>query len=215
MKVLTFIYSLILLLVSCHPEKGKELSSLLNVPTDTVELTTNGEKFTVDFTLGASILQLKNHEFAFLKDEFEKLKTKEDLMNFYKVQRPIFLPGYSSRWPDQRECIFVKVEYMLAQECFGQRCDSKFRMEVLQLVVDHQKGKLDDIKNRYSSPMGTLKTGVFLMGVILVKERKSSAKFIDAVNLQRALLYLSDDTYYCEDLNNLIIESSEKFLASN
>jgi len=62
------------------------------------------------------------------------------------------------------------------------------------------------------SPSCARKSGVFLMAVILVKERNNSSEFIDAKTLQHALLCLSSDDYITKDFSDLIVEISEKFL---
>lgn len=97
---------------------------------------------------------------------------------------------------------------MLAQECFNDHCDSKVREKVLQLAISFQKDKYEE----YTRPTRTQRTGVFLMAVILVKERIHSAKFIEAAILQEALLCLNIDKRISEDFSKSIIESSEKFL---
>ena len=202
---------LMVFIASCHSFSEEE--ALLNVPIGEEIITVAGETFKVDFRLDDVCKELGI--FEVLPDDFSKLKTKYDMINYYKTLIPAFLPSYSSMRPDNHECVFARVEYILAQECFSDRCDNKTRKEVLQLAVNFHKRKNDDMNNRYSSPQCTLKTGVFLMAVILAKEIKSSAKFIDSATLQQALLFLNNDVFVSEVFSNLMIECSEKFLNNN
>ena len=198
------------LVSSCH--SSEEETTLLNTPTNEVTLTVANETFTVDFRF--DIICNRLEIFEVLPDEFAKLKTRDELINYYKTLLPGFLPSYFSMWPDPRECVHARVEYMLAQECFSDRCDSKTRKEILRLVVDKQKVKWSDYElDRYIHPSCAQKTGVFLMAVILVKERNSSSKYIDTKTLQQALLCLGNGAYVSEDFSKLIIESSERFLS--
>ncbi len=97
---------------------------------------------------------------------------------------------------------------MLAQECFSDRCDSETRKEILLLVANRQKGKYE----KYTNPSCTQKSGVFLMAVILAKEREKSAAFIDAATLQQALLCWSSDANVSEDFSKKIIGCSEALI---
>lgn len=208
MKTYRIITILILLMASCH-SSNEEDAILLNTPIETVNLNVANETFTVDFRFDVVCKQYMDQDI--LPSVFAELKTRNDLINYYKTLKPGFLPGYSSLWPDNGEYLFVKIEYMLAQECFNDRCDSNTRKEILQLVSDFQKSKYEE----YRCPCCAQKTGVFLMAVILAKERNSSIKIIDAPTLQKALLYLNNEEYVSEDFSNLIVECSKKFLMDN
>ena len=208
MKILILIASFMFLMASCN-SSDEERTTLLNTPTGNVKLTLPNEEFTVDFTFGASCIAYTNGEI--LKDVFSELKTRDDLIDYYKTLRPAFLPIYSSMWPDNREYIFVRIEYTLAQECFSDRCSSNIRKEILQLVTNYQKDKYQE----YTHPACTQKSGVFLMAVILAKERNSTVKIIDTVTLQQALLCLNSENSVNEDFSRLIIECSEAFLTNS
>ena len=212
MKTLIFRCTLIVLLITSACTSLEEETTLLNIPTNEARLTVANEIYTVDFRFDIICNQLKI--FEVLPDEFAKLKTRDELINYYKTLMPGFLPSYSSMWPDNKERIFARVEYMLAQECFSEQCDSRTRKEVLQLAANYQKAKWSDYElDRYINPYCAQKTGIFLMAVILVKERNSSSEFIDEKTLQQALLCLNSDDYISKDFSDLIIESSEKFLS--
>ena len=229
MKTLAIIGCFMLLMASCQPSKLEESSNdeetilintaeeeettLLNVPVDKVNLTVGNETFTVDFRIDDFCQWYYFYYMDYEKIKIEppklaELKTRDDLINLYKTFKPFFQPGYSSMM-DWVEMFFVRVEYILAQECFSDLCDSKTRKEVLQLASNFQRGKYN---GEYTLPWCTQKTGVFLMAVILVKEREVSAKYIDAVTLQQALLCLNSDNFESEEFSNLITERSEKFL---
>jgi hypothetical protein len=191
-------------------ENTDDLFPLLNTPDGEVKLTVSGETFTVNFRYDDNI---KEHiEAAVLSETFTNLKTRDDLIDFYKNRSSYFLPG-SSSMKDNNENVYVKAEYMLAQECFSDRCDSQTRREVLQLVVDKQEAKYDHEQGVYRSD--PIKTGIFLMAVILVKERINSAKYIDAQTLQETLLSLNSNILNEVDLSNSILESSENFLINS
>jgi len=223
MKTFNITVSFMLLMVSCQSPSDEGGTTLLNAPVSEVKLSVENETFTVDFRIKPqSCLHFYMGQ-NILPDVFEKMKTRDDLIDLYKNSLPAFLPGYSSVSPDKTEQKFVKIEYVLSQECFSDRCDSKTRKEVLQLVSNYQKAKYREDIN----PSCTQKSGVFLMAVILVKEWKHSSKFIDAETLQQALLFLSIDEkiddfsdiwdfiHYTRNFSNLIIECSEKFLNEN
>lgn len=208
MKTLLVIVSFIFILLSCHSSDDNS-TFFLNHPTQEVILIVNDETFTVDFNLNATCNEFMEN--GVLPREISKLKTRDDLINYYKTLLPGFSLGYSSIKPDITECVFVKVEYMLAQECFSDLCDFQTRKEVLKLVLDYQKSKY----NEYTFPQCTQRTGVFLMAVILIKERKNSTCVIESTTLQKALLCLSDESSVSEDFSSLFIDISEKFLNEN
>jgi len=204
MKTKISIICFVMLLVSCHSSIDNG-SGLVNNPIGEVEINTSDESFKVDFGYDDNIKSCMDQNVY--PEAFAKLKTREDLINYYKTLIPGFQKGYSNE-SDFNEFAFVKVEYMLAQECYDDQCDSKTRNEVLQLVVNNQKEKYGP----EILPSSTQRTGAFLMAVILVKERDHSIKFIDADTLQKALLCLNNDNWVHEDFSNLLVECSENFL---
>ena len=192
-----------LFVISCNSPTDGEFS---NSPTDEVNVSED-TTYTVDFRCDFC----ESLMFEVLPNEFSELKTRNDLINYYKNLRPSFLPSYSSM-TDINQLVFARVEYMLAQECFNDNCGSNIRKDVLQLVVDKQKSKWE----QYTSPDCTQKTGVFLMAVILLKERENTVKFIDSTTLQKALKCLSNETLFVsKDFSDLIIDCSVKFLNNN
>ena len=201
-----------------HEEE--EESTLLHEPTDEVTVTVGDKIFTVDFRFDADCKQNMQLQFdgILVASRFANVKTRDDLINFYKFRQPSFLPSFSSEF-DYNEVIFVKAEYLLSQECFSDLCESATRKEVLQLAIDKQKAKIN--REFYINPYCVQKSGIFLMAIILLKERSASVNFIDDETLQKALLYLRSDTrvkedlsdlYDTEDFSNFIIECSGKFL---
>ena len=201
MKTLVvFACLLMMLMASCQSsdESTEATLLLLNEPYEEVMLTVLNETFTVDFSVSCLML---------MDDLFMSKWTRDSLIHRYKEIKPYFSPGFMNQamWQDQQVSVY---EYLLAQECFSDLCSSKIREEVLRLVINIQKAKYDE----YVYLGCAIKTGVFLMAVILVKERENSAKFIDAATLQKALLFLSYDNYDMQTFSDLIIDSSEKFL---
>ena len=227
MKTGVFIFSLMsLIMISCNSDEIpiieeeeeiiEEESTLLLSPTDAVQLTGANETFTVDFTPGYIFLNYRLW--------IETFKTRDAIIDQYKSRSPSrktnnFLYDYEIRKDHDLEFL----EYVLAQECFSDDCDSETRMGVLQLVVEKQKLKVIPELKIYH--YASVKSGIFLMGVILLKEYEDSAKFIDAETLQEALLILriDEDGYkefddfedylnYHAGINHLYIECSEQFL---
>lgn len=203
MKTLIINVFSMLLLMSCH--SSDDNTTLLNVPVDEVILTVANETFTVNFNFSAENEQ--HMSYYDLSKPFAEINTKDDLIDCYKTSRTPFQHGASS-YISGGDAIFAMLEYKLAQECFSDDCKSEFRKEVLQLAANHQKAK----HKEYNSLFCSNRSGVFLMAVILLKERNSSIKIIDAKTLQQALLCLSDYDMFTKELSELIIECSEKFL---
>ena len=173
---------------------------LLKTPEEKVTLKFSKGKFTVDFSIGSS-LYVTPTSYEDAKNYYE---TRGDLINRYKAIRT-FYPAYDNM-AFMTAMWLISLEYMLAQECFSDRCTSEERKAVLQLVVEKQKKKYEGDSGVGS--LGAGRSGVFLMAVILAKERGRSAKIIDSETLQHALWAL---TVYDYD-RNLILSCSEEFL---
>jgi len=192
-----------LLMASCHYSDNE-----LTRTNGTVTLTVVNETFKVDFRFCVNCRKdMSNWD---LSGPFAGMKTRDDLLNLYKTKHVPIQMGYSS-FNTGSESVFAMLEYKLAQECFNDNCDSEFRKEVLQLATNFQKAKYQE----YNTVFCAQKSGVFLMAVILAKEREHTIEFVDRATLQQALLCLSNDKFVSEDFSNLIIEYSEKFLTSN
>jgi hypothetical protein len=200
-----------LIIDCCEKFLNKYESVLLHEPIDKVTATVGDKDFTVNFRFDTYCQGVKDY---FYTQRIRQLKTRDDLIDYYEPYiNASFTSSYDPHVGKYTESMLVKIEYMLAQECFSNDCESEIRKEVLRLVVAVQKAKYD--RNREASDYYYCfeKTGVFLMAVILLKERDDSAKFIDDDTLQQALLCLNVDTYGVdEEFSNLIIDCSEKFL---
>ena len=218
MKARIIIVFFILLIWSCNSSINEtidkktaltdETSTLLNAPIEEVKLTVLNETFTIDFRFNTSCeLNMSNWD---LSEPFAKIKTRDDLLNYYETSHAPIQIGYSSLMTNH-ESVFAMLEYKLAQECFSDNCDSEFRKKVLQLATNFQKQKYLE----YSVVSCAKKSGVFLMAVILVKEIEHTIKFINGATLQEALLCLNKDNYVSEDFSNFIIECSENFLTNS
>jgi hypothetical protein len=211
MKSLAFMFSLMVCFISCQPSNADININppLLSIPTGEVMLTTMlNENFTVNFTRGDTFLDSCYGRF----NEWVAIKNRTELINNYKNIYPAFQPMYSNV-SVMAENILVTYEYALAQECFSDDCSSKIRKEVLYKAIELQKSKRDE--ERCVTLSNGLKTGMFLMAIILVKERDKSVKIIDTAALQRALLFWrSDEWDELLSFSALITEYSEKFLAN-
>jgi hypothetical protein len=225
MKPFITICSLLLLMASCHssteepfppePPIGppvEEGTPLLLAPDDLVTITVADETFTVDFLRSNDIQAMYDWILTGILKE-----TREAYIDRYKIKNNYIIGAYDAAKGSEAE--FVQLEYALAQECFSDRCDSELRKEILQLVVDKQKPKYETPYVYYSY---AIHSGVFLMAVILVKERAYSAEYIDSGTLQEALLFLNDFDYFTEgpvgygsDFSDLIVDCAQKFLTDN
>ena len=226
MKSFIVIGSFMWLLTSCQTtdiqnssEEETDLSDEL--PTGVVSITAANEVFTVDFDRKGGYYSSPPPDpnnpvdgVLYVGDgslrQVRPYENLDSLINRYKKLNT-FPPSYSSLSYPER--YLVLHEYALAQECFMDRCSSIIRKEVLQAVVDKQKRKYNRERGVYLS--WSMRTGVFLMAVILVKERECSAKFIDAETLQEALLFLRTNNWnydYEANFSNFIVEYSEQFL---
>ncbi|MCL2028075.1 MAG: hypothetical protein FWG79_06245 [Bacteroidales bacterium] len=243
MKRLFIILVPFLLMLSCNskdnPVEITDNPPLLKTPVDTVMLTTNGETFMIDFSIWHTYTSRHMEIWDTLFLESARMSTRDSLISYYKwYSRQIdSIKDYANQ--SQLDKMLSMCEYVLAQECFSDRCNSKMRKEILQLVFEKQKTKFgkfsflnsDCLENKHLPH--SIATGVFLMGVILLKEYEHSAEFIDAETLQEALLFLTyyrkyyrediygniyidinyaDDRLYRENFSNLIMECSENFL---
>ena len=203
-----------LLMTSCQSYSlEEEKNLLLHEPVEKVNITVANETFTIDFTRNGTCVDTYVYNDGSSYSYIDFIKTNEwtidNLINSYKNIRPPFKPGYMdlAAW---EELQLSSIEYILAQECFSDHCNSKIREEVLQLVFDRQKGKYDH--KQYVCYGCAIKTGVFLMAVILVKEYENSAAFINKKSLQQALLCLNNEDLDIEEFSNVFIEYSKKFL---
>jgi len=192
-------------------QEDKEESTLLHEPTDEVTVTVGDKDFTVDFRFDPFCKQFQDNYSP--TDRQAAMKSRDDLINFYESITPYSFLISSQNMVFYTESHRIYFEYLLAQECFSDECDSEVRREVLSLIIINQKAKYDYREGiRVYAPCAQ-KCGVFLMAVILLKERNDSAKFIDDNTLQQALLCLNSDTWGVnEEFSDLIIECCEKFL---
>ena len=111
-------------------------------------------------------------------DLFKKFSTIGKLADYYNRSQLFYEYGYSSlRRPSQFDgnIVYSKIEYALAQECFKDECSSMTRKAVLQMVLDKHEVKRIPYVISYS----TIRTGLFLMAVILVKEENTA--FLDTI----------------------------------
>ena len=206
--------TLILFMTSCrHSDETipEEEPTLLNEPTNEVTLTVGDKTFTVDFRINDWCMSSMKHTF----EPMEQLKTRDDLINLFKSISPHYMlnPGVVTD-VNERQSYALQVEYMLARECFSDGCDSEIRRDILPFIVTNQKEKCRQLEyGVYVHSPCAQKCGIFLMAVILLKERNDSAKFIDDDTLQQALLCLNTDMYGVDkEFSDYIIECCERFL---
>ena len=223
MKPFIVICACLLWMTSCHPADtveppvdppvvppAEEGTPLLLEPNEMVTITVADETFMVDFSRSNDI---------------------QVMYDWVNLPFPLTWEAYVARYAKKEAggssfatdaamlsvAEFVRIEYILAQGCFSDDCTSEKRKEVLQLAIDKQRPK-------YENPHGwlvwSIQTGVFLMAVILVKERVYSVDFIDAGTLQQALLFLNDYDDFPDEENiinfsNLIVDCAQNFLTEN
>ena len=101
---------------------------------------------------------------------FDIFPTFGQLIDYYDRIRCGYHPGYSSLLVPltNGELTYPPVEYAIAQECFRDNCPTELRKVVLQMALDKPERK-----TRCSVLVSsrTRRTGMFLMAVILVKEK--------------------------------------------
>jgi hypothetical protein len=208
MKTLIFLVSIISFLVSCKSvQEGKILT---HAPNEAVSLILANTTITVDFSLDEGMSGVISSEIG--QNKILNIKTLEELLNYYKSLTASFQPGYSSLSNDN-EYVFSKIEYILAQECFQNTCDSYTRKNVLKAVVNKQKSKFG-VAN--VTPSYTRRTGAFLIAVILLMEADDS--FIQSIinndDMKKALLCMNNNIWMEEEsFNNILIQYAESFLA--
>ncbi len=186
---------------------GKTLS---HSPTDEISITISNAEIKVDFNLDENMRDVIASEAG--QNKIDNIKTREELIEYYRTLLPCFQPGYSSM-SDDNHYVFAKVEYLLAQECFQNDCSSLARRNVLENAVDKQKNKFE---TQYIAPSFTRRTGTFLIAVILLKEEDDSfiQALINNVDFQKVLLCLNHNTWMdAEEVNNKLIQYAENFLA--
>lgn len=211
MKTLIAILCIIAFLPACKSDNDIEAMDLAHSPTEEVSLTTTSNKtITVDFSMDEEMKGCITSEIG--QNKIEHIKTREELINFYKALIPHFQPGYSSL-SDDNHYVFAKAEYLLAQECFQGNCSSQTRKEVLRTAIDKQKHKFAE----YTAPSFTRRTGIFLIAVILLKEEDTA--FVQSlssnIELQNALLCLNHNRWINDEVfNNLMIQYAETFLSN-
>ena len=165
MKTLMLIIgSFIPLMFACHSDDDPK--SLYHSPIGEVMVKLADTTILLDFSKDA---YMNEEILSYQNSIIDKLKTREDLISYYKALIPSFLPAYlsTSNIPDHN---FAKVEYLLAQECFQNDCSSKTRREVLTTAVEKQKNKFVT----YVLSSRARRTGAFLIALNLLKEGDNS-----------------------------------------
>ncbi|MBK7479150.1 MAG: hypothetical protein IPI69_05035 [Bacteroidales bacterium] len=138
MKAIILILCLMPFLSACTSLEDPEGTVLAHNPAEKVIVTISNFKIEVDFSLDENMRMVITSEMG--QHKIDSIKTREDLICYYKNLTPLFQPGYSSL-SDDNDYIFAKVEYLLAQECFQDNCKSLTRREILEAAVEKQKHK--------------------------------------------------------------------------
>ncbi len=111
-------------------------------------------------------------------DLFYTFSTFDKLAEYYDRCQLGYQPSYSSlSEPYGGETVFPPIEYALAQECFRDDCPAETRKAILRMALDKHERKISD---PYLASSSSRRTGMFLMAVILVKEK--DAAFLTAVS---------------------------------
>ena len=204
-----FVCVTVLCLASCDRDKAttepEVESTLLHEPTDKVTVTVGNKAFTVDFRINEWCHGSMEYQFP----PVERLKNRDELVDLFKSVSSHYMlnPGIETA-VIERNAYAIQIEYILAQECFSDGCDSETRFDILQVLVTNLNTNLRDFP-----PFCARKSGVFLMAVILLKERNISEKYIDDETLQQALLCLNTDIDgVSKEFLDFIIECCKMFL---
>ena len=158
-----------------------------NTPTDIVFVQISDQTIKIDFSLDDIIREdiFCDLEYYYDNDKhvegdlFKKFSTVGKLADYYNRSQLNYNYGYSNyRMASHFDgnIVYSKIEYALAQECFKDECSSMTRKAVLQMVIEKHEKKTIPYVISYS----TIRTGLFLMAVILVKEE--NATFLDTIH---------------------------------
>lgn len=157
---------------------------------------------------------------VFEGDLFDTYTSFDKLAGYYGRNKLAYNFSYSSNsLIDGGEIVYPPVEYALAQECFRDDCPTEARKIILKMALDKHKRKTGI---PYLLSFNSRRTGMFLMAVILAKERDTAflATVRENPNIQNTLR-LNLDT---ESLLNILINTKtdstvcqlvENFLSGN
>jgi hypothetical protein len=186
---------------------------LSHKPTGIVYEKTTGYSVKIEFGLSewaAEYIKTSDGEISVM----DTISTVGKLLSVYNAHRPFFQYSWSSlRYPPSQdsEYILPKLAYALAQECIQDHCSSQTRRAVLQIAVNKQE---QIYSQEYVNNFVAGKTGVFLMAVILIKEKDAS--FITAIHdnpdLQKALSMNGDNSMVDKEFSNLVSQFALGFL---
>lgn len=180
-------------------------------PVEDVIIEVPGKELTIDFESKEFI---KDCIFGAAGEAAVKdIRTRGELVHFYQNRETHFQYGYSSFFDFDNDGDFVlpKLEYALAQECFQDNCSSDTRRAILQAVIEKQKLKYEEYLNTYT----TIRTGLFLMTVILLKEKDMA--FIRAMDKDKEIqntLSLTPETNCDKEFGKKMIQYSINFLSN-
>ena len=148
--------------------------------------------FSPDAIIAESIFYRKpyyDNDQVFERNLFDAFPTVGQLMDYYDRCQLGYNIGYSNYMPPsyfQGEIVYPPIEYALAQECYREDCPTDIRKAVLRMALDKHERKTS---GSYLNSHTARRTGLFLMAVILVKEK--DADFLTAVrenkNVQNTL----------------------------
>lgn len=157
--------------------------SLSHKPTGNVDVQVGGQLVKINFGLDDFIKEDINADLEYYYDDksikgdlFKTFSSVGKLADYYKRSQFEFTYGYSNyRLAPYMDgnIVYSKIEYALAQECFKDECQSMTRKSILQMVVDKHEKKEWLLSN------STMRTGLFLMAIILLTENDSA--FVDAI----------------------------------
>ena len=153
-------------ILSLGISKDDAVKKLSHTPTEVVYVETTNKPIKIDFGCSNELLQsLVNTSYC---SWWDPVQTVGELVAFYKTQPPVFPYGYSSNMsPCSHNFLYTRMEYLLAQECFRNDCSTMTRKAVLAMVVEKHPYKYE----LFIEPGYSIRTGIFLMAVILIKEK--------------------------------------------
>jgi hypothetical protein len=187
-------------------DAAKELS---HTPVGEVSVNTTNMNIKIDFNCDEYMASHILSEYG--QVPLDTIHTLGRLIRFYEARQPNFEYSYSSHLNpySDNDYVFPKMEYLLAQECFQEGCSSQTRKVVLQIAINKQQHKYEEDKRSFTARQ----TGIFLIAVILVKEKDTA--FVAAVaenrDFQDALCLnqnIRTDMEFCDNM----IQFAKRFL---
>ena len=237
MRRLLFTYMILAFFFACQSSdedgmsdsNGIDNKKISHKPIGVEQVKIAGQSVTIDFRTDAIIAEAISYRSPYYDNEqiierdlFDAFPTVGQLIDYYDRCQFGYDIGYSSyKAPDylDGETVYPPIEYALAQECFHDNCPTDIRKAVLRMALDKHESK----RGLYLRSHTARRTGLFLMAVILIKEK--DADFLKAVreneNVQNTLRLNLDTEITLNILNtenaidSILCQFAKNFLLKN